>query len=53
MRPLLVHLSDGKEHSNQDTLKNLAEHFQLTDGELTQLLPSGLQAIFTNRIAWA
>jgi restriction system protein len=53
MRPLLVHLSDGKEHSNQDTLKHLAEHFQLTDEELTQLLPSGLQAVFINRIAWA
>jgi len=53
MRPLLVHLSDGKEHSNQETLKNLAEHFQLSDEELAQLLPSGLQAVFTNRIAWA
>jgi len=53
MRPLLVHLSDGKEHSNQETLKKLAEHFQLTDEELAQLLPSGLQAIFTNRVAWA
>ena len=53
MLPLLVHLSDGKEHSNQETLKSLAEHFQLSDDELTQLLPSGLQSIFTNRIAWA
>jgi len=53
MLPLLLHLSDGKEHSNQETLKSLAEHFQLTDDELAQRLPSGLQAIFTNRIAWA
>jgi restriction system protein len=53
MLPLLVQLSDGKEHSNQETLKSLAEHFQLSDDELTQLLPSGLQSIFTNRIAWA
>jgi restriction system protein len=53
MLPLLVHLSDGNEHSNQETLKSLAEHFHLTDEELTQLLPSGLQPLFTNRIAWA
>ena len=53
MVPLLNHLSDGKEHSNQKALKNLAEHFQLTDEELAQLLPSGLQAVVTNRIAWA
>ena len=53
MLPLLAHLSDGKEHPNQETLKNLAEHFRLTDQELTQLLPSGLQPLFTNRIAWA
>jgi restriction system protein len=52
MHPLLVHVSDGKEHPNQETLKSLSEHFQLTDEELAQLLPSGLQSIFTNRIAW-
>src|SRR5258706_747481 len=53
MLPLLIHLSDGKEHPNQETLKSLAAQFQLTDDELAQLLPSGLQSIFTNRIAWA
>jgi len=53
MLPLLIHLGDGKEHSNQETLKSLAEDFQLSDEELAQLLPSGLQAVFTNRIAWA
>lgn len=41
MLPLLKHLSDGKEHSNQDTLKTLADHFNLSDNELAQLLPSG------------
>jgi restriction system protein len=53
MLPLLKHLSDGEEHSNQETLKSLAEHFRLTDEERAQLLPSGLQSLFTNRIAWA
>ena len=53
MLPLLEHLSDGNEHANLETLKSLAEHFQLTEDELAQRLPSGLQAVFTNRIAWA
>jgi restriction system protein len=52
MLPLLKHLSDGKEHSNQETLKSPAEHFKLSDDERAQLLPSGLQPLFTNRIAW-
>jgi len=53
MLPLLRHLSDGQEHSNQETLKSLAEHFKLSQDDLTQLLPSGMQSIFSNRIAWA
>src|SRR5262250_1418420 len=53
MLPLLVHLSDGNEHSNQETLNSLADHFELTEQERTELLPSGLQPVFTNRIAWA
>jgi len=43
MLPLLKHLSDGKEHSNQETLKSLAEHFRLSEEELAQLLPSGFR----------
>ena len=31
----------------------LAEQFRLTDAEKTALLPSGRQAVFTNRVAWA
>jgi restriction system protein len=45
MLPLLKHLSDGKEHSNQETLEKLADHFHLSEEELAQLLPSGLQPL--------
>ena len=31
----------------------LADQFHLSDNERTQLLPSGKQSVFTNRIAWA
>jgi restriction system protein len=53
MFPLLAHLRDGKENFNQETLKSLAEHFKLSNEEVKQLLPSGLQPLFTNRTAWA
>lgn len=53
MLPLLIHLRDGQEHANQETLTALAEQFRLTEEERAQLLPSGQQPIFTNRVAWA
>ncbi|MDB6040118.1 MAG: Restriction endonuclease [Verrucomicrobiales bacterium] len=53
MRPLLECLRDGKEHSVRETLNLLSKHFRLTDAEKGQLLPSGRQEIFTNRVAWA
>jgi restriction system protein len=53
MRPLLEHLSDGLEHDRQDTVDVLAKRFHLTEEELAQLLPSGKQQTFANRVAWA
>ena len=53
MLPLLRHLSDGAERTNQETIDTLADEFRLTGAELTQLLPSGQQTVFRNRVAWA
>ncbi len=53
MLPLLQHLSDGREHPNQETIGALARRFGLSKEELTELLPSGTQPVFTNRVAWA
>jgi len=53
MLPLLRHLSDRNEHHLRDAEENLAEHFKLTMAERAELLPSGQQGIFKNRIAWA
>jgi restriction system protein len=53
MRPLMVVLSDGKEHSMRDTLDRLGNHFQLAEEDRKRLLPSGRQEVFTNRVAWA
>ena len=53
MLPFLRHLADGKEHSLRGTEKALAKHFNLTSVERVELLPSGQQGIFRNRIGWA
>lgn len=53
LRPFLAHLSDGRDHSIQETLDALAAKFSLTDEERRQLLPSGRQPRFSNRVAWA
>ena len=53
MRPLLAHLVDGRTRSNRETLDALSRHFSLSNEELAELLPSGQQSVFSNRIAWA
>jgi len=53
MRPLLELASDGQIHSVRDVRGQLAERFKLTDEEKKQLLPSGRQPLFGNRVAWA
>ncbi len=53
MRPLLESLQDGQTHSMQEVSATLAEQFQLTENELQELLPSGRQTTFANRVGWA
>jgi len=53
MLPLLKFCSDGKEHTNREALDTLAQEFSLTEEEQKELLPSGQQCVFDNRVAWA
>ena len=53
MLPFLKYLADGKEHGLSETHDALAEQFKLTDDELRELLPSGRQPVFRNRVGWA
>lgn len=53
MLPLLKYVGDGEEHSLRDTIEALAERFQLSPEERKELLPSGQQATFDNRVGWA
>lgn len=53
MLPFLRFLGDSKEHSLRDAEESLSEHFNLSPTERAELLPSGQQGIFKNRIGWA
>lgn len=53
MLPLLSTAGDGQVHVLADARKLLAKHFGLSPEEEAELLPSGRQAKFTNRVAWA
>ncbi len=52
MLPLLRLLSDGKLHPTKETVAELAEHFDLSEEELAERLPSG-GLTFPNRVHWA
>ena len=53
MLPLVKVLGDGQERTMREVTDLLAESFHLTDQEREELLPSGQQSIFSNRVAWA
>lgn len=53
MLPFLKLLTDGNEYLIRDIEESLAGHFDLSDNEKAELLPSGQQGIFKNRIGWA
>lgn len=53
MLPFMQVLSDEKTWTPKELTEQLAVHFNLSEAERHQLLPSGQQAIFTNRVAWA
>jgi restriction system protein len=53
MLPLLQLLEDKQEHSLRQVIDSLTNQFNLTQEEQHELLPSGKQAIFDNRVGWA
>ena len=53
MRPLLEFSGDGKAHSLREAIDHLTGHFRLNAEEQKQMLPSGNQARFDNRVHWA
>ena len=53
MLPVLELAADERVHRYRDAVDELAETFELTDAERSELLPSGSQAVFDNRVGWA
>lgn len=53
MLPLLRIAADGAEHRLSDVIEALAQQFELSEAERAELLPSGVQPKFDNRVGWA
>ncbi|MBD2395152.1 restriction endonuclease [Cyanobacterium aponinum FACHB-4101] len=51
--PFLVFAGDKQEHSFRECLEYLSNYFNLTEDERKELLPSGKQTIFANRVGWS
>lgn len=53
MLPLLRLAQDGQEHRINSAIEALGRELQLTQSELEEMLPSGRQPVFNNRVHWA
>jgi MoxR-like ATPase len=53
MLPLLKIASDESEHNHAEVRDSLGIQFEISDSEKEEMLPSGKQARFSNRVAWA
>lgn len=53
MLPFLKLIGDSNEYAFRDTVELLADEFKLTDSERREMLPSGQQTYFHNRVGWA
>lgn len=53
MLPLLRRCADGQEHSKRDIVPALAAEFRLSEADRVELLPTGRQGKFDNRVGWA
>jgi len=53
IHPVLSLLDDGKDHPMAELRSALALQFQLSDAELSTLLPSGKATVWASRVGWA
>jgi len=50
---LLQLSADGREYSLREAIDKLSYHFKLSQEETQEMLPSGRQTTFDNRVGWA
>ena len=53
MRPALAFIADGSPHRSRDVKAGLAHELGLSVEERAEMLPSGRQRTFDNRVSWA
>ncbi|PAE12675.1 restriction endonuclease [Niallia circulans] len=53
MYPFLKQLEDKQEYRLQDLYIILTRHFNLSDEDIAEMLPSGKQTLLVNRVGWA
>lgn len=53
LHPLFLLFGDEKEHTRRELIERLSDEFDLSEKDLKDLLPSGRQPIFSNRVSWA
>jgi restriction system protein len=51
--PVLRIVADRKDHSMSELRERVAADLALTPDDLNQKLPSGVQTVFANRVAWS
>ena len=51
--PVLKFASDGNEHSLSETIETIARQLGLSEADRDEMLPSGKQRKFDNRVSWA
>lgn len=50
--PFLKALADGKVHTIIEVRQFIAERMGMTEADLSEMLPSGKQGLFANRLGW-
>jgi restriction system protein len=51
--PVLRYTADGAEHTISELVEAMAKHFDLSEADIAEMLPSGTQARHQNRVYWA
>lgn len=52
-KPLLGVIKDGESYTIKDVTTMLAQRLSFSSTDLTEMLPSGRQTVFKNRVGWA
>jgi restriction system protein len=53
MKPLLMAVKDGEVYKIKDVTAMLAQQLNLSTDDCSEMLPSGRQTVFKNRVGWA